>query len=80
MYKLFRSSLLLNMLCIAECGDPPPTIDKATHPIHNIYLSPVTLEYTCDTGLTLLPAAENTVTCAEDGLWSGDLGKCYNGL
>ena len=79
MCKLEKSSPIFNIFCISECGDSP-AVDKATHPTYDIYLSPVALVYTCNAGLTLLPASENTVTCAEDGFWSGDLGECYNSL
>ena len=39
----------------------------------------MSVTYTCSSGYRLLPADEHTITCTDDGSWSGDLGGCYSG-
>ena len=62
-----------------ECPDPP-TFDKASFTTQDNYFPGTVVEYTCDTDYSFLPEGKNTITCANNGTWTVNLGTCYSSL
>ena len=65
-------------LVSTECPKPPKD-ENGKHTVHERYLSGASVTYTCSPGYRLLPADEDTITCTDDGSWSGGFGGCYSG-
>ena len=61
---------------LTEC-QKPPVVEKGTHPGFEVYLSPMSLEYSCEPGYRFF--GNNKTTCNENGEWDGELGGCYTG-
>ena len=77
-------SILLELFFYSACTTPLPIASGCfsveTAMIESLYLSGVTVEYTCNIGFRMFPEHNNTIFCNEFGKWVGNIGDCYPGL